>query len=194
MLAKLNSLNAHNFPILQPILMIFVSNSWFIEVFLIKHTYYRVAVPFKYVFWKFICIPKRSHTNYYKIHYSRIWHFYKWLLGRFHALTGHLLFLFFLSDNIHEHALLLALKWYNISGVYGMCTPEQFCTDVIICIFFTYTRGLQKRITQTIYVLSYRTWERSGSVVECLTRDRRAAGSSLTGVTALWSLSKTHLS
>ena len=36
--------------------------------------------------------------------------------------------------------------------------------------------------------------ERSGSVVECLTRDRRAAGSSLTGVTALCSLSKTHLS
>ena len=36
--------------------------------------------------------------------------------------------------------------------------------------------------------------ERSGSVVECLTRDPRAAGSSLTGVTALWSLSKTHLS
>ena len=36
--------------------------------------------------------------------------------------------------------------------------------------------------------------ERRGSVVECLTRDRRAAGSSLTGVTALWSLSKTHLS
>ena len=27
--------------------------------------------------------------------------------------------------------------------------------------------------------------KRSGSVVECLTRDRRAAGSSLTGVTAL---------
>ena len=36
--------------------------------------------------------------------------------------------------------------------------------------------------------------EPSGSVVECLTRDRGAAGSSLTGVTALWSLSKTHLS
>ena len=31
--------------------------------------------------------------------------------------------------------------------------------------------------------------ERSGSVVECLTRDRRAAGSSLTGVTVV-SLSK----
>ena len=36
---------------------------------------------------------------------------------------------------------------------------------------------------------------RTGSaVVECLTRDRGAAGSSLAGVTALWSLSKTHLS
>ena len=29
--------------------------------------------------------------------------------------------------------------------------------------------------------------ERNGSVVECLTRDREAAGSSLTGVTAFWS-------
>ena len=38
------------------------------------------------------------------------------------------------------------------------------------------------------------TWERSCSVVECLTRDREAADSSLTGVTVLWSLSKTHLS
>ena len=34
--------------------------------------------------------------------------------------------------------------------------------------------------------------ECSGSVVECLTRDRGAAGSSLTEVTALWSLSKTY--
>ena len=36
--------------------------------------------------------------------------------------------------------------------------------------------------------------ERSGSVVECLTRDRGAAGSTRTGATGLWSLSKTHLS
>ena len=36
--------------------------------------------------------------------------------------------------------------------------------------------------------------ERSGSVVDCLTRDREAAGSCLTGVTALWSLSMTHSS
>ena len=33
-----------------------------------------------------------------------------------------------------------------------------------------------------------------GAVVEGLTRDRGVAGSSLTGVTALWSLSKAHLS
>ena len=39
----------------------------------------------------------------------------------------------------------------------------------------------------------YSFMERSGSVVECLTRDREAAGLSLTGVTALWSVSKTHL-
>ena len=32
---------------------------------------------------------------------------------------------------------------------------------------------------------NYVCWERSGSVVECLTRDREAAGASLTGVTAL---------
>ena len=42
--------------------------------------------------------------------------------------------------------------------------------------------------------ISNPTWKLSGSVVECLIRDRGAAGLSLTGVTALWSLSKTHLS
>ena len=35
--------------------------------------------------------------------------------------------------------------------------------------------------------------EHSGSVVVCLTQDQEAAGSSLNGVTAFWSLSKTHL-
>ena len=51
---------------------------------------------------------------------------------------------------------------------------------------------------KTVIILSLFTqryiWERSDSVVECLNRDRKAAGSSLTGVTALWSLRKTHLS
>ena len=45
-----------------------------------------------------------------------------------------------------------------------------------------------------LLILSHFSWERSGSVLECLTRDREAAGSSLTGATAFWSLSKTHLS
>ena len=36
--------------------------------------------------------------------------------------------------------------------------------------------------------------ERSGSVVKSLTQDQGASGSSLTGFTELWSLSKTHLS
>ena len=45
-----------------------------------------------------------------------------------------------------------------------------------------------------IYKYDCKSSERSGSVVGCLTPDRVAAGSSLTGVTALWSLSKTHLS
>ena len=57
---------------------------------------------------------------------------------------------------------------------------------------------IRKRYDQVTHLTQDTTWEsdreRSGSVVECLTRDRRAAGSSLTGVTALWSLSKTHLS
>ena len=41
---------------------------------------------------------------------------------------------------------------------------------------------------------TYQKRDHSGSVVECLTRDRGAAGSSLASVSALWSLSKTHLS
>ena len=44
-------------------------------------------------------------------------------------------------------------------------------------------------LSKTLYLLlstgSTQEWERNGSVVECLTRDRRAAGTSLTGVTAL---------
>ena len=45
-----------------------------------------------------------------------------------------------------------------------------------------------------LHLITFYNRERSGSVVEFLTRDRGAAGLSLTGVTALWSLSKTHLS
>ena len=44
------------------------------------------------------------------------------------------------------------------------------------------TRGMGKPMLKSYLTPNFK---RSGSVVECLTRDRRAAGSSLTGVTAL---------
>ena len=55
--------------------------------------------------------------------------------------------------------------------------------------------GKQENLSAGLFHLfNSATRECSGSVVEGLTRDRGAAGSSLIGVTALWSLSKTHLS
>ena len=53
---------------------------------------------------------------------------------------------------------------------------------------------LKSTVSMSSYFYHPKYRERSGSVVECLTRDREAAGSSLIGVTALWSLSKKHLS
>ena len=50
------------------------------------------------------------------------------------------------------------------------------------------------RLAEHFISFLQQVWERSGSVVECLTGDRGAAGSNLTSVTVLWSLSKTHLS
>ena len=61
------------------------------------------------------------------------------------------------------------------------------------CMHTTYKAGI-RRPPFALIRSSFLLPERSGLVVECLTRDRRAAGSSLTGVTAFWSLSKTHLS
>ena len=52
----------------------------------------------------------------------------------------------------------------------------------------------KKRLIEMVLLSTDNVWERSGSVVECLTRNGGALGSSLTSVTALWSLSKTHLS
>ena len=49
-------------------------------------------------------------------------------------------------------------------------------------------------VTVTSMVDSITFRERSGPVVECLAQDRGVARSSLTRATALWSLSKTHLS
>ena len=95
-----------------------------------------------------------------------------------------------------------ALKWVNCS--WELTLIETLCTDPE---FFVRGRGFQDQQIRfwhgTNLLLDW--WsipaflrkpirERSGSVVECLIWDRRAAGSSLTGVMVLWSLSKTHLS
>ena len=58
----------------------------------------------------------------------------------------------------------------------------------VICVTFI------KFLLKLLIVTNITLFGRSGSVVKCLTRDQKAAGSSLKGVTALWSLSKTHLS
>ena len=59
----------------------------------------------------------------------------------------------------------------------------------LVPIHLTQVRNFSVLVLGQVYK---EAWERSGSVVECLTQDRGTAGSSLTGVTALWSLSKTR--
>ena len=64
--------------------------------------------------------------------------------------------------------------------------PAQSYTFVEIDFFLWPFSSLPLNHSRRV-VVSYKrkNRERSGAVVECLTRDRRAAGSSLTGVTAL---------
>ena len=81
----------------------------------------------------------------------------------------------------------IRLKWDNKSSI--MCGSSNFVYSFMI---FQGGSG-PPAPSGSAHVLTL-TWERSCSVVDCLTRDRRAAGLSLTDVTALWSLSKTHLS
>ena len=80
---------------------------------------------------------------------------------------------------------------FQMSNV-NICGPVIAYLDNITNLEILPYLLLFSEVLKRILIIKYR--ERSGSVVECLTRDRRAAGSSLTGVTALWSLSKTHLS
>ena len=59
---------------------------------------------------------------------------------------------------------------------------EQFALTIYHILQY---KGSQRSCAEKIWDLDLSLWELSGSVVECLTLDRRAAGSSLTGVTAL---------
>ena len=70
---------------------------------------------------------------------------------------------------------------------------KTFASNSVIKKGKCQNNSLANLLCQVIYFTTFNR-ERSGSVVEPLTRDREAAVSSLTGVTALWSLSKAHLS
>ena len=75
-------------------------------------------------------------------------------------------------ESIAECSLGLSDNWSRktICGLF-----ESGCfTQVLLYIHF-----------KVLFLLQRQLRERSGSVVECLTRDRRAVGSSLTSVTAL---------
>ena len=63
---------------------------------------------------------------------------------------------------------------------------NAFCTIYIHISFYTFLySGVFCRHKGIDLLVNTPEREPSGSLVECLTRDRRVAGSSLTGVTAL---------
>ena len=62
---------------------------------------------------------------------------------------------------------------------------DSFC-GLLIIFENSLHQDKAQRFSDNIYLFC--------SVIECLTPDRGATGSSLTIITALWSLSKTHLS
>ena len=96
----------------------------------------------------------------------------------------------------------------NADGILGFIFLLAFRVKAYLCCFTQFTVDQSKltvngsvlsdtpnvRYLVALYFLDDLSRECSGSVVEYLTRDRRAVGTSLTGVTALLSLSKTHLS
>ena len=73
------------------------------------------------------------------------------------------------------------------------CTHKKVNIMLMISNITSHWRSQKAdKVTHINGRLLYQDRERSGSVVECLTRDQGAAGLSLTNVTGLWSLSKTH--
>ena len=88
---------------------------------------------------------------------------------------------------------------YFISDFDRVCSEKQGyryykLRKVVSKFYYRHPELIVLKIQYRLKKLLQPARERSGAVVECLTRDRRAAGSSLIGVTALWFLSKTHLS
>ena len=87
------------------------------------------------------------------------------------------------------------------TGVSSLAGGLSLSMSIYLLLYFVYVikgsveSAHMRRPNRAFVACQCNTYrERSGSVVECLTRVRRAAGLSLIGVTALRSLSKTHLS
>ena len=90
-------------------------------------------------------------------------------------------------DNLELYCILTIEAWRKLNMHFDnyKCMHIEIILNLIECL----------EMDQNFNILQFFFFgQRSGSVVECLTQDRGAAGSSLTGVTALWYLSKTHLS
>ena len=87
--------------------------------------------------------------------------------------------------NFRSKAVLLLWIFYVFSVLCLLC----LCERLFICALWSLAgKGLTSWLLFVVSNCEFVTFplgERSGSVVYCLTRDRRAAGSSLTGVTAL---------
>ena len=92
-------------------------------------------------------------------------------------------------------------QWYAtmVIIITGQNLPMKPCygKSLLLTTFVNVTQPCCDHYYWQPFVIIPNRWyhlERSGSMVECLTQDRGVAGSSLTDVTVLWSLSKTHLS
>ena len=79
---------------------------------------------------------------------------------------------------------------FNIFFLYSVFEVKTFVLNLSLCDMLT----LYSMIMPFDAFEIQHIWEHSGSMVKCLNQDQGAAGSSLTGVTAVWSLSKPHLS
>ena len=74
---------------------------------------------------------------------------------------------------------------FKTQPVYGSPRTLDPTHEMMLIIFLLNLGKKNVVIFKFLLILLALSWERSGSVVECLTRGRGAVGSSLTSVTAL---------
>ena len=94
-----------------------------------------------------------------------------------------------LDKEMIEHLERLSLVMFNNkAGVERLQSAIGFANQ----LYMVDTEGVEP--LDNVLEDRYITLFIGSSVVECLTQDHRTAALSLTSITALWSLSKTHLS